>query len=269
MCGRFALTLPKDAVRTVFGVTGGRAALFADLAAWPQPPGASEGAALDRPRYNIRPTEPVLAIFLDESGARRLEAFRWGLLPHWAKSLRDGPPLINARGETIAEKPAFRSAFASRRCLAPADGFYEWRALAGAGPKGKPLKEPHWIHPRASNAPLAFAGVWRFWRGPDGALTPSLALVTTAANAAMAPLHERLPVVIAPEDQAAWLGETGDAAAAAALIHAPPEDFYAHHPVSSRINKGGREAPDDADLTAPAPPLEAQPPEDPAQGSLF
>lgn len=267
MCGRFALTLPREAMLSLFEAAA--------------PPGlrpeSADGAALalpggdpGRPRYNIRPTEAVLAVHRDEAGGRRLGLFRWGLLPHWAKSMRDVPPLINARGETIAEKPAFKSAFAGRRCLVPADGFYEWRTLSPADPDAggkaaKPVKEPHWIHARARNAPLAFAGVWRVWRGPAGESVPSLALVTTAANSAMAALHERLPVVIAPEDHALWLGEDGDAAAAAALIRAPGEDFYAHHPVSPRINKGGRDAPDDADLIAPV----AGAPDGPEQPTLF
>lgn len=147
MCGRFALTLPLDAM---IGLFEARDAL-----------GQDEGLA--RPRYNIRPTERILAVVaLDEAEGgkeRALCAFRWGLLPHWAKGPRDGPPLINARSETIAEKPAFKSAFASRRCLVPADGFYEWTTHPGEGPKGKPLKRPHWIRP-AKNAdqPLVFVG---------------------------------------------------------------------------------------------------------------
>lgn len=259
MCGRFALTLPALAMRSLFEARDA----VAEAAALGSP-----GGDPDRPRYNIRPTEAVLTVFRDEDGVRALGAFRWGLLPHWAKTLRDGPPLINARGESVAEKPAFKSSFQSRRCLVPADGFYEWRTREGAGPKGKPLKEPHWIHPRGRNAPLVFAGVWRVWRGPNGEAIPSVALVTTAANATMAALHERLPVTLeTPEAQALWLGETGDAAAAAALIRAPAEDFYAHHPVSDRINKGGAAAPDDADLIAPVAP--SAPQEPPAQPRLL
>ena len=193
-------------------------------------------------------TERILAVSLDEEGERALSAFRWGFLPRWAKGPRDGPPLINARSETIAEKPAFKSSFRSRRCLVPADGFYEWRALSKTGPKGKPVKQPHWIRP-ADGEPLVFGGVWRSWRGPDGEETPSLAIVTTAANESMSALHDRLPLRLAPEDFSTWL--EGDEEEAASLMRAPAEAYYAHHPVSPRINRGGREAPDDPALIEP------------------
>lgn len=251
MCGRFALTLPKEAMIALFAA---RDALGQD-------------AVLARPRYNIRPTERVLAVGLDDEGERALSAFRWGFLPRWAKGPRDGPPLINARSETIAEKPAFKSSFRSRRCLVPADGFYEWRTLEGAGPKGKPLKQPHWIHP-ADGAPLVFAGVWRSWRGADGEEIPSLAIVTTAANEAMSALHDRLPVRLAPQDFGAWL--EGGEEEAAALMRAPAESYYAHHPVSPRINRGGREAPDDPALIEPFEEAdESAGGDDDAQQSLF
>ena len=255
MCGRFALTVPQDALIDLFAA---RDALGQD-------------AALARPRYNIRPTERVLAVSLDEDGGRALSAFRWGFLPRWAKSPRDGPPLINARSETIAEKPAFKTSFRARRCLVPADGFYEWRTLERSGPKGGPVKAPHWIRP-SSGEPLVFGGVWRSWRGPDGEAVPSLAIVTTAANQTMSALHERLPLRVAPEDFDCWLGEDCAEDEAAALMRPPAEDFYSHHPVSPRINKGGRDAPDDPALILP---FEAdatgedEPTQTPRQGSLF
>lgn len=259
MCGRFALTLPKDAM---LGLFNARDALGQD-------------AALARPRFNIRPTERILAAFLDEDGERALAAFRWGFLPRWAKSPRDGPPLINARGESVAEKPAFKSSYGARRCLVPADGFYEWRTLApdapslAAGRKAKPAKQPHWIHPaKAEDAPLVFGGVWRVWRGPDGEQIPSLAIVTTQANSAMAALHDRLPLRIAPEDFATWLGEEGEPDA---LIAPPDNAYYAHHPVAPRIGRGGRDAPDDPALIEPYDSSAEPPPkgEEDAQGSLF
>lgn len=250
MCGRFALTLPKDAM---LGLFEARDALGQD-------------EALARPRYNIRPTERILAVALDE-GERALSAFRWGFLPRWAKSLRDGPPLINARSETIAAKPAFKTSFAGRRCLVPADGFYEW-TTEGTGPKGRPLKQPHWIRP-SHGEPLVFAGVWRVWRGADGEEIPSLAIVTTAANTAMAALHERLPLRLAPEDFAVWLGEEADCDAAAALMRPPAETYFAHHPVSPRIGKGGRDAPDDPALIEPFVPDRDPDLDDGPQLSLF
>lgn len=245
MCGRFALTLPKDAAIGLFAARDG---LLDD------PLGAS---LPDAPRFNIRPTQPIWVVAAEppDPGAvdaaaapgRVLRAMRWGFIPHWAKSPNDGPLLINGRGETLAEKPAFQKSAIERRCLIPADGFYEWRAEAGRG------KEPHWIHPRAGG-PIAFAGVWRIWRGTlDGGETveiPSVAIVTCAANDALRPLHERLPVVIPPERFGLWLGEEGKGAAR--LMSAVDDDFFDHHPVSTRINKGGRAAPDDADLISPA-----------------
>lgn len=251
MCGRFALTLPKDAMLSLFEA---RDALGQD-------------EALAQPRYNIRPTQRILAASIAPEGERVLSAFRWGLLPHWAKSGKDGPPLINARGESVAQKPAFKAAFAARRCLVPADGFFEWTTLPAPGEKGRPIKQPHWIRPAAErDRPLTFGGVWRIWRGEDGEEIPSLAIVTTAANKAMSSLHDRLPVRIAPEDFATWL--EGDEHAASALIRAPNDAFYEHYTVSRRINTGGRNAPDDETLLEPWTETEA-PTSDEDQPSLF
>ncbi len=255
MCGRFALTLPHEAMRSMFDTHGG-ADLLVD---WPDPAGGGTAAetltALDHPRFNIRPTETIPAVVSLE-GERCLVPIRWGFLPHWAKGLADGSPLINARSETVAEKPAFRKSVRERRCLIPADGFYEWRADAGRG------KEPHWIFP-ADGGVLAFGGVWRVWSGVDKSGAPrevaSCAIVTTAPSNAMAPLHDRLPLVIGPEDFGLWLGEGGHGAAA--LMQPPAEDFYAHHPVSRLINKGGRAAPDGPELREQTEPGAALPPE--------
>lgn len=246
MCGRFALTLPKEAAIRLFKAVD---ALAPDA---PAPP-----------RYNIRPTERVWVVArgaeagVEDGAAGRVEdavsgrvltVMRWGFVPHWAKAINDGPLLINARSETIADKPAFAKSARERRCLIPADGFYEWRAEAGRG------KEPHWIFPR-EGGPIAFGGVWRTWRGLDKAgaetVVDTVAIVTTAANRAMAPLHERLPLVVAPEHFGLWLGEEGKGAAR--LMTPPDEAFYGHHAVSTRINKGGRAAPDDPGLIEPAP----------------
>lgn len=249
MCGRFALTLPKDAVRDFFRRRDGvlaRDGLLGD------PDGAEASAP---PRYNIRPTQPIWVVAADaaaDGGAaapgRVLSAMRWGFIPHWARAPNDGPLLINARSETLLDKPAFKKAALERRCLIPADGFFEWRASAGRG------KEPHWIYP-AKGGPIAFAGVWRVWRGltPEGGEIeiPSVAIVTCAANAVLAPLHERAPVVVAPEHFGLWLGEEGKGASL--LMAAADDDFFRHHAVSRRINKGGAAAPDDAGLIAPAP----------------
>lgn len=235
MCGRFALTLPRQAVVRLFSAQD-----------------RLGGGAEDRPRHNIRPTQQIWVCARQDMGdgpVRILTAMRWGFVPHWSKTPNDGPLLINARAETIADKPAFQTSARERRCLVPADGFYEWRAAAGRG------KEPHWVA-SAKGAPLVFAGVWRtFTHRPEGADADvsinTAAIVTCAANDHMAPLHERLPVVIAPEHFGLWLGEEGKGAAR--LMKAPPDDFYHHHMVSTRLNQGGAAAPDDPGLREPAP----------------
>lgn len=243
MCGRFSLTVPLQAVREHFS-------------ARPEPlGGAPEPMTIDRNRYNVRPTEWIWAVARGDDGARIVSPMRWGFLPHWAKALTASAPLINARSETIAEKPAFAKSVRERRCLVPADGFYEWRTVE-TGAK-KPVKEPHWIS--APTTPLlAFAGVWRVWRGPNGEDVPSVAIVTAAATGPIAALHERTPVPIAPEAYGLWLGEEGHGAAR--LMRAPDAAFFVHHPVSSLINKGGRMAPDGPELRAPVDPASDAPP---------
>ena len=158
----------------------------------------------DVPNYNVCPTNHVHVVREAESG-RRLVSMRWGFIPHWYKSETDGPLLINARAETIAEKPAFRSACRDRRCLIPATGFYEWTKDA----EGKRL--PRYFT-RADGEPIAFAGIWQDW-GRDDARQSTCAIVTTAANARVSALHHRMPLVLEPEDWALWLGEEGTGAA--------------------------------------------------------
>ena len=205
MCGRFALTLPTDAM----------AQLFAARPANDLP---------DVPNYNICPTNRV-AVVTTREGARQLSAMRWGFLPHWYKTPSDGPLLINARAETIAEKPAFRSAARERRCLIPATGFYEWtRTDAGA-------RLPWYIH-RADGAPIAFAGVWQTWGREDPVET--CAIVTTEANAAMSAIHHRMPLILDPADWPLWLGEAGHGAAT--LMRPGPEGRLAWHRVDPRVN---------------------------------
>jgi putative SOS response-associated peptidase YedK len=126
-----------------------------------------------------------------------MHLLRWGLVPHWAKDPTIGNRLANARGESVAEKPAFREAFRKRRCLVPADGFYEWKT------EGR-TKQPYYFS-RVSGEPLALAGLWESWRAPDGSILRTVGLITTAANALMEPIHERMPVILEPEDWAGWL----------------------------------------------------------------
>ena len=189
MCGRFAITLPDDAM----------AALFNALAANDLP---------ETPNYNVCPTNQI-SVVTSDAGTRRLRPMRWGFLPHWYKAPNGGPLLINARSETIAEKPAFKSACRERRCLISCTGFYEWTKT----PDGQRL--PWYIY-RADKAPMVFAGVWQDWRAKDdsGDEFTTAAIVTCAANDPMSKIHHRMPVVLEPEAWAKWLGEEGKGAAA-------------------------------------------------------
>lgn len=219
MCGRFALTTPQSAVIEHFNA--------APVAGLPD----------DGPRYNVCPTQGVLAIRRDEAGERALGRLRWGFVPHWAKSLSDGPLLINARAETIHEKPAFREACRVRRCLISADGFYEWRASAGKG------KEPFYIQPANDGALIAFAGIWQDWRDPkSGDAISTTAIVTCAANETLKPLHHRMPVVIPPESFGLWLGEEGKGAAV--LMRPAPDAFFKFHAVDRAVNGARHDSPD-------------------------
>jgi putative SOS response-associated peptidase YedK len=166
----------------------------------------------EQPRLNVSPTEPV-PVVVSHDGDRTVVPMRWGLLPPWYKTPSGGPLLINARAEGIAEKPAFREAVRERRCLLPADGFYEWQGEKGA-------KLPYVIRPAAGGM-IAFAGIWQAWRGQA-----TCAIVTCAANAVLAPIHERMPVVVAPEDFGLWLGEAGKGAARL-MVPAPDEALVA------------------------------------------
>jgi putative SOS response-associated peptidase YedK len=167
----------------------------------------------DAPRLNIAPTQAI-PVALSGAAGRKLVAMRWGFVPHWYKSLNGGPLLINARAETIAKKPAFHDAARERRCLIPADAFYEWQVRNGA-------KIP-FVIARKDGAMMALAGVWQVWGGEEQARIATCAIVTCAASALLAPVHHRMPVVIAPADFALWLGEAGPGAAP--LMVPAPED---------------------------------------------
>lgn len=213
MCGRFAITLPPDATAQLFA-----AAPANDLP--------------DVPNYNVCPTNRIHAIRGSEEG-RRLVAMRWGFLPHWYKTPNDGPLLINARAETVAEKPAFRAAVRGRRCLIPATGFYEWVKDAD----GKRL--PYYIR-RADGAVLAFAGLWQSWGRDDPVET--CAIVTCGANGTMSKIHHRMPVILAPGDWPLWLGEAGKGAAT--LMRPAPEDALEAWRVDPAVNSNRASGPD-------------------------
>ncbi len=180
------------------------------------------------PRYNIAPTQEILAI-RPADGRRVATMLRWGLVPSWAKDIKSGAPLINARADTLANKPTFRTAFRKRRCLIPADGFYEWQKLDDG------TKQPFYIH-RPDNQPFAFAGLWERWdRGPT---VESCAIVTTDANKQMCKLHDRMPVILALSDYALWLDPAVDDTAALQHLLAPcGEDELVAEPVSSHVNR--------------------------------
>lgn len=214
MCGRFAITLPDDAMTQMFDAVPAN-----DL-----PP---------VPRYNICPTQPVSVVIAAE-GRRRYGPMRWGFIPTWYKTPTDGPLLFNARSETLAEKSAFREAARRRRCLIPASGFYEWTR---EGETRLP-----WFITRADGAPMVFAGIWQSWEGPEGVRVASCAIVTAAAQGEMAALHDRVPVLVAPENWALWLGEKGHGAARAMV--APEDGVLAFHRVGTAVNSNRAEGPD-------------------------
>jgi len=252
MCGRFVITSPPAALREMFG--------YAEQPNFP-------------PRHNIAPTQPIPVVIV-ENGGRHFRLMRWGLLPAWVKDPRQFTLLINARGETVQDKPAFKNAFKRRRCLIPADGYYEWQAADGR-------KRPFFIH-RRDGHPFGLAGLAETWTGPNGEELDTVAIVTAAASRDLAVLHHRVPVTIAPEDFARWLDCAAFAADAAMdLLHAPAEGEFAWHEVSIRVN---HVANDDAQLIlpiteeeraaeAPKPKKTAvrkpAPPPDDGQGSLF
>ncbi|MGR3436758.1 MAG: SOS response-associated peptidase [Shimia sp.] len=214
MCGRFAITLPDEAMASLFAATPSN-----DLP--------------ETPRHNVCPTTQVHTV-TSEDGTRRLRPMRWGFLPHWYDTPRDGPLLINARAETVAVKPAFRAAARARRCLIPASGFYEWTKDDAGN------RLPWWIA-RSDGAPLVFAGLWQDWER-DGAAHTTCAIVTCAANAAMTAIHHRMPVILEPEGIALWLGEDGKGAAA--LMRPAPEDALRWHRVGTAVNSNRATGPD-------------------------
>ncbi|AWI84355.1 DUF159 family protein [Alloyangia pacifica] len=214
MCGRFAVTLPDDAMAKIFEAMPGN-----DL-----PP---------VPNYNVCPTNDVHVI-RSEDGTRLLVSMRWGFIPQWYKAPNDGPLLINARAETIAEKPAFRGACRARRCLIPASGFYEWTRTED----GKRL--PWYIAPVRGEV-LAFAGIWQDWER-EGQGFRTCAIVTTSANAEMAQVHHRMPVILQPKDWGLWLGEEGRGAAT--LMKAAPDASLQVHRVDPAVNSNRAEGPE-------------------------
>ena len=203
--------------------------------------GEREAAALDElgPRYNVAPTQPI-PVVVEREGGRSIELHRWGLVPSWAKSAAAGARMINARAETVASSSAFRAAFLRRRCLIPADGFYEWQRAAGGG-----RKQPFLIHTPADD-PLAFAGLWAPWRDPaSGQWLLSAAVVTTAANELVARLHDRMPVILPREVWALWTDpELRDEPLLEDLLRPAAAELLMLTPVSPLVNNANNEGPE-------------------------
>jgi putative SOS response-associated peptidase YedK len=208
MCGRYTLTASPEALRALFA--------YAEQPNLPQ-------------RFNIAPTQPIPIVRLVE-GKRQFALVRWGLLPSWVKDPKTFTLLINARGEGVTDKPAFRAAMKRRRCLIPADGFYEWQ-------KAGERKRPFYVHAK-SGKPLAFAGLWETWTGPNGEELDTAAIVTTRANRTLAPIHNRMPVIVPPEAFDLWLNSNEvDATTAAALIAPAPDGLLEAYEISTAVNR--------------------------------
>lgn len=216
MCGRFTITLEASDLQQGLGV----AEMPVD---W-------------QPRYNVAPTQPVAAVL--DAGTRRAEWLRWGLIPSWAKDATIGSRLINARSETITEKPSFRSAFARRRCLILADGFYEWKRQADQ----KGPSQPYYFQ-RTDKKPFAFAGLWEIWKPPEGDFIRSCTIITCAANEVLAPVHDRMPVMLSGGLMWKWL-EPSSAEELVGFLKPYPSEWMTSFPISRAVNDANRESPD-------------------------
>jgi putative SOS response-associated peptidase YedK len=229
MCGRFVARRSTDEIGRIFKTTG----------PLPNVPA----------RYNVAPSQDVLAVIFDSAArSRRLQTLRWGLIPSWAKDARVGFSLINAKAETCTDKPAFREAFTARRCIVPADAFYEWK------PDGR-TKQPYAIL-RKDRAPLAFAGLWERWREKtNGEVVRSCTIITTTPNAVCAPIHDRMPAILDERDYPRWLGEEpADRDALLSLLKPCPPEAMEAYPVDAKV---GNVKNDGAELMEPATPQQA------------
>jgi putative SOS response-associated peptidase YedK len=224
MCGRYALHTPIERLRVHFGLQSSPVAL--------------------EPRYNIAPSQPV-AVVREASTGRELVMLRWGLIPFWAKVPKTGYSMINARSETVAEKPAFRAAFRQRRCVIPADGFYEWK-------RAEHGKQPYHIRRRGGEV-LALAGLWERWER-SGQMVESCTILVTEANDLMRPIHDRMPVILAPEDYEAWLdGSRFDSRRLQQLLRPYGGNDLEAYPVSKFVNKPGNDDARCLQLSGPNP----------------
>ena len=216
MCGRFAQTATPEVIAQQFNITN---------------------TPLFTPRYNIAPSQPIAAIRIDpDTTTRTLVMLRWGLIPSWAKDPKIGNQCINAKAETVAVKPSFRSAFKKRRCLVVATGFYEWQVQGHA-------KQPMWIGLK-DHRPFAFAGLWEQWQPPDGAVIESCTIITTEPNDLMAPIHNRMPVILAPSSYDQWLDPAFQRIEPLnALLRPYPSEELTAYPVSTLVNNPRHDVP--------------------------
>jgi putative SOS response-associated peptidase YedK len=233
MCGRYCISTAPEAIRRLFR--------------YPEQPNFP-------PRYNVAPTQPVPIVRLVE-GQRQFALVRWGLIPPWVKDPKAFSLVINARGESVNDKPAFRNAMKRRRCLFPADGFYEWKTEAG--------RKRAFFARSKLRVPLAFAGLWETWMGPNGEEMETAAIITTTANAEMAQVHHRAPVIVAPEQFDFWLDAGNDEWAATALIAPAPDGSMEVYEVSGEVNRVANDTP--ALIEPAGPETAASPPPKPAR----
>ena len=244
MCGRYAITTAPEAIRQLFR--------YLEQPNFP-------------PRYNVAPTQPVPIVRMAQ-GKRQFALVRWGLIPAWVKDPRTFSLVINARAESVLDKPAFKNAMKYRRCLFPADGFFEWER------KGE-KKRPYFVR-RKGGGPLAFAGLWEVWTGPNGEEQETAAIITTTASRSIAHIHDRMPVILSPEAFDFWLDPKVDAETAAAAIQPAKDDAIEHYEVSRAVNRFENDSPKLVEpLTEPeveeAPAPKRAKKQDERQGSLF
>jgi putative SOS response-associated peptidase YedK len=235
MCGRYTLIRLAD---------------FTDMFPWIRGPEEAPP-----PQYNIAPTQPIAVVAND--GKNVIEFFHWGLIPSWAKDPSMGARMINARAETLPTKPAFRAALKRRRCLIPASGFYEWKK----NPDGK-TKTPMYIR-RKDHKPFAFAGLWEVWHGDDGSKIKSCTIITGQPNELIAPIHDRMPVILEPEDYKRWLSpDEVESDKIVPLFKSYPAEKMEAYFISRAVNRPGNNSPDciePAESPAPAAQAPARP----------
>ena len=240
MCGRYVIISTPEAIRALFG--------YGEQPNFP-------------PRYNVAPTQPIPVVRLVD-GKRSFALMRWGLLPSWVKDPRAFPLLINARGESVLDKPAFRNTMRRRRCLIPTDGFYEWQP--------GPPKRPYFVRARRGPndeiaSPLAFAGLYETWSGPNGEEVDTAAIITTAANRTLGAIHDRMPVFVAKEAFDLWLDCANvEAEVAAAVIRPAEESLLEVYEISSAVNRVANDSPE---LIVPVPAVAPATAEQPLQGT--